>query len=234
MSSPIQNTVESESVLSLNIALNPFGRGRKWGAVYEAVKRSIMLQELPPGGSLSELALARQFNCSQGVIREALLHLQEDGLVNRSGYRGTSVSQTDPEEAEEMVLLRCSIEARGIRRVISRLDERDLAALSELIDQMEETAKTGDAYALFQIDCAFHLGLFRMAQLPALEPVLSRCLLHNNRAKMASNERRTLDWIARRHRRIHEALAARDTELAVEIINRHIKTIIEPEMYGHD
>lgn len=234
MSSPNQNTIDPESILPLDIALNPFGLGRKWGAVYESVKRSIMLQELAPGDGLSELALARQFNCSQGVIREALLHLQEDGLVIRSGYRGTSVSRTDPEEAEEMVLLRCSIEARGIRRVISRLDEQALAALAELIDRMEETAETGDAYALFQIDCAFHLGLFRMAQLPALEPVLSRCLLHNNRAKMAAPERRTLSWIARRHRRIHDALVARDTERAVEVINRHIKTIIDQDMDGDD
>ena len=100
-------------------------------------------------------------------------------------------------------------------------------------DRMEAMAETGDAYALFELDCAFHLGLFRMAHLPALEPVLSRCLLHNNRAKMAETERRRpLGWIARRHRRIHEALVARNTDAAVDIVTRHIKTIIEQDSDG--
>lgn len=203
-------------------------RGRKWGAVYDALKRSIMLGDLAPEDSLSELGLAHEFGCSQGVVREALLHLQEDGLVLRSGYHGTAVSRIDPEEAEEMVLLRCSVEARGIRRAVANIDDESAAVLADLVDQMEAVAAKGDAYALFERDCAFHLGIFHMAGLPALEPVLSRCLLHNHRAKMAARERRRpLPVIAEMHRGIHEAVVSGDAEWAVDVMTRHIKLLVE-------
>lgn len=214
-------------------ATNAIGRGRKWGTVYQTLKRRIMLGELAPRDVLSELALAREFACSQGVVREALLRLQEDGLVLRSGYRGTAVSRIDPEEAEEMVLLRCSIEARGVRRAVANMDAEALAGLGELVDQMEAVAASEDAYALFECDCAFHLGIFRLAGLPALEPVLSRCLLHNHRAKMATREpRRPLAVIAAAHHRVHEALAKGDAAQAVDVMTGHIRSLVEDDAAG--
>ena len=50
-------------------------------AVYATLKRRILLNDLEPGAALTELGLAQELMCSQGTVREALLRLQEDGLV---------------------------------------------------------------------------------------------------------------------------------------------------------
>lgn len=206
------------------------GRGRKRDAVYELLKRQIMLREAEPGDALSELGLARQFGCSQGVVREALLRLQEDGLVLRSGYRGTSVSTIDPEEAEEMFLLRRSIEARGVRRAVRKLEESDLAEFSALVRRMEDAARAEDAYLLSEFDRALHMGVLRRARMPALEPFLSRCLLHNHRFKMTmSRPARPLLETASRHWRIVEALVQRDIDLAVGVIQQHVDTVADQD-----
>lgn len=54
--------------------------------------------------------------CSQGTVREALLRLQEDGLVIRAGRRGTTVTPLDADAASEMLALRRRIETRGAAR----------------------------------------------------------------------------------------------------------------------
>jgi predicted transcriptional regulator len=60
-------------------------RSPKAGAAFNALKRDIMLGTLAPGTGLTELELAAHFQCSQGTVREALLQLQEEGLVRRRG-----------------------------------------------------------------------------------------------------------------------------------------------------
>ncbi len=66
---------------------------------FNALKRDIMLGTLSAGTSLTELELAAHFQCSQGTVREALLQLQEEGLVLRQGHRGTQVSECTADEA---------------------------------------------------------------------------------------------------------------------------------------
>ena len=91
-----------------------------------------MLGLLPAGASLTELELAAHFSCSQGTVREALLQLQEEGLVRRQGHRGTQVSECTEAEAVEMFRVRQQIECNGIVRTLqapSRTLVSDLKAL---------------------------------------------------------------------------------------------------------
>ncbi len=70
--------------------------------------------------------------------------------------------------------------------------------------------------------------LFRIAELPAVEPLLSRCILHNQRFKILhSSEQRDLDVTARRHDTIIDALDARDEAAAVKAIGHHVATIVD-------
>ena len=79
-----------------------------------------MLGDLAPGAPLTEKELAMRFSCSQGKVREALLQLQDEGLVRRHGHRGTRVSDCTLDEAVEMFGLRQRIECNGILRTLAR------------------------------------------------------------------------------------------------------------------
>src|SRR3954454_10159148 len=91
--------------------------------VYGHVKRRIMLNELKPETVLTELGLAGEYGCSQGTVREALLRLQEDGLVAKSRRRGTVVTRLTADEAQEMLVLRSTIETRGALRSAGVFDD---------------------------------------------------------------------------------------------------------------
>src|SRR6185437_11194226 len=170
-------------------------------AIYTTLKRRIVLNELRPGVTLTELAVAADLGSSQGPVREALMRLQEDGLVLRSGHRGTSVTPLNPEEAEEILALR--------RR-------------------MDVAAEAGDEYGLIELDTEFHLAIFRLAELRALEQILVRCILHSHRQKLwEPRHRRPLAETAARHDALLELVKARDGEALARALGLHIDTIVE-------
>jgi DNA-binding GntR family transcriptional regulator len=203
--------------------------------VFETLKRDIMLGDLAPGTPLTELELAASFACSQGPVREALFLLQQDGLVIRKGHRGTHVSACTEEEAVEMFRLRSSIECRAVPRAIQLMRRGLVPDLLALMEAMEGRAAEGDEYALAELDREFHRRLLREADMPALDPILHRCLIHNHRYKIAhSTEARDLLATARRHSAIIDAVQRRDATAASAALGHHIATIVDlgPTVFG--
>jgi len=197
-------------------------------AIYAAVKRRIVLNELRPGMVLTELGLAADLACSQGPVREALMRLQEDGLVRRNGHRGTVVTTLNPDEAEEILALRRRIEVRAAPRAAAAVDAAALARLDELREQMASAAKDGDEYRLIELDTTFHLEIFRLAGLSALEQILVRCILHSHRQKLwEPRHRRPLKETASRHDALFDLLAARDGKGLARALGDHIDTIVD-------
>ncbi len=203
-------------------------RQRARDAVYQWLKRRIVLNELRPGTSLTELGLAAEAGCSQGTIREVLLRLQEDGLVVREGHRGTTVTGLDPEEATELLALRRRIEMRGAERAAARATPEQVAEMRVLYAAMAAAAKRGDEYELLMLDMDFHLALFRLAGLHALNQVLVRCMLHTHRSRLwAPSHRRPLAATASRHRPLIDHLAAGNGRALARAIGEHIDTIVD-------
>jgi DNA-binding GntR family transcriptional regulator len=197
-------------------------------AIYTTLKRRIVLNELRPGVTLTELAVAADLGSSQGPVREALMRLQEDGLVLRSGHRGTSVTPLNPEEAEEILALRRRIEVRAAPRAVRAVDAAALARLTHLREHMDAAAEAGDEYGLIELDTEFHLAIFRLAELRALEQILVRCILHSHRQKLwEPRHRRPLAETAARHDALLELVKARDGEALARALGLHIDTIVE-------
>ncbi|TGE00333.1 GntR family transcriptional regulator [Methylobacterium nonmethylotrophicum] len=204
-------------------------RARRHAQVADGLRRVIMLGETAPGAALLELELAGRFGCSQGVIREALLLLQEEGLVQRSGHRGTRVSDLNPEEAVEMLRLRRDLECRAARRACARPAGRPGTLRADLETQlalMEAAAGAGDPYALAQADREFHRRLFAEAGWPGLEPMLLRCLTHNHRFKLIAGPA-DLAHTAQRHLGILEAAESRDGPALAAALAHHVATILD-------
>lgn len=200
----------------------------KSAATFNALKRDIMLGVLPAGAALTELDLAAHFSCSQGTVREALLQLQEEGLVRRQGHRGTQVSECTEAEAVEMFRVRQQIECNGILRALQMPTRTLITDLKTLFDKMLEAAAAGDELELASLDRDFHRRLFQDAQLPALDPILHRCLVHNHRFKISrSTSPRDLVATAQRHASIIDAVEAGDVGRACEALRHHIATIVD-------
>ena len=211
--------------------IQAFPRTRRHAWVAEALRREIMLGEIEPGAMLPEMEVAARFRCSQSPVRDALMLLQEEGLVQRSGHRGTRVSDLHQDEAIEMLRLRRDMECRAARRTFAgpRRRERHLVRdLRAKLASMEAAAAADDDYGLAQADREFHRRLFAEAKLPSLEPLLLRCMTHNHRFKMqTSREPRDLHHTAQRHLAIIEAVERRDTPGLIAALAHHAATTFD-------
>lgn len=205
----------------------PLASGRKSNEVYRSLRRQIVLAELPAGQQLVELDLAKRMNCSQSTVREALMRLQEDGLIVRQGYRGTVVSSVSALEGQASLDIRARIESQAAHLSIGNFTPERIEALSELVRQMEAMAEQGDEYGLFELDQAFHHALYEAANLPALMPILDRCSLCSHRYKITqSTTRRTLRDTALRHWKIVEAAQSGEASALERVLFHHVTSVI--------
>jgi len=201
---------------------------RKGNAVYHALKSAILLRQLEPEESIGEQQVAGELGCSQGTVREALLRLQEDGLVERRGYRGTLVSVTTMAEAAEMAMIRIRLETEGIRRAQKTYDAGRRHELVDILERMERAGENGDAYSLSELDRLFHLTLFDAARMAILKPVLSRCALHMHRYTFANDPQQKLTLSpVELHAPILNALDAGDPDGAARAVKSHIEAVLE-------
>ena len=162
--------------------------GKKSDHVYEIIKRAILYRHFEPEVQLREQELARQFSCSQGTVREALMRLADDGLVERSGYRGTRVTRLRLRESVEMVKVRLSIEQAAVRELQRTGLAEARAVLEALTLQMDEATRQGDFLHASELDRAFHDRVMRAAGMELLSPILQRCSLHIHRYTMGGME----------------------------------------------
>ncbi len=197
-------------------------------SILNELRRRIVLNELRPGSVLVELALAAELDGSQSSIREALLRLEGEGLVMRSGHQGTTVTDLDAAEAAEILGLRRRIEARAAKAVLRGLVAADLARLETALAAMRQAAEDDDLWAMVQADTRFHLDLFVISGLHAMKPILARCILHTHRFRLwAPWHQRPLIQTSDRHQPILAALRAGQPAQLRRCIEAHLDTIVE-------
>src|SRR5262245_7431911 len=134
--------------LEERVAFSPPVQRTLFAHAYDALRRAIVTGELQPGQRVNEAEVARQMRISRGPVREAIRRLEQAGLLVSYPRRGTVVVSLSAEDVEEVYTLRADLEARAIRRAITRLLDADLAELERLLDVMETASFAGDTPAL--------------------------------------------------------------------------------------
>jgi DNA-binding GntR family transcriptional regulator len=145
-------------------------------SVVDLLRNALLEGKFAPGESLSEPALAAQLGISRGPVREALLVLQQEGLVVHAQNRGFAVLTLGPADRIAMMQVRIPLEALALELVKKNASQQDLAALDEAIGRMSDTFLT-DSRACAREDLAFHEKLWELAGNPWLMVALRRIAL---------------------------------------------------------
>lgn len=221
---------------TLNPLDAPKGAKKSW-TIYQSLKRKIILGDLTPESPFTEQSLASDFGCSQGTIREALLLLQEDGLVDRRGYQGTYVTRTSDMEAIMLVRLRVKLECAGVEQALSHISGADMTHLRSLASLYLDCLKRGDVFSCTEVDRALHMAIFNLSRMPMLMPILKRTLLQLHRFTV-SRHRGNVFW-AKPEEDIHgfilDAIEYGSAEYAKSTLIDHIAASLSgsaPEVYA--
>lgn len=191
---------------------------------HHAVRRAIMRGELRAGDPLSQVELARQLGVSRGPLREALRILQREGFIQQESQHRARVATFSDDDLDELYAMRISLEALAIGIAVPRMTEEHLARIVRLLVEMEETARTGDVE---QWECPheqFHRALVHPSG-PRLERELALLSDHATRYRLAFVTWNPLEWQAgtsEQHRKIAEAVQARDPDAAAQTLAAHL------------
>ncbi|MEM7528417.1 MAG: GntR family transcriptional regulator [Pseudomonadota bacterium] len=204
--------------------------GLKVDRAGEILRDDILFRRLSPGTQLTEQALAARLGCSQGTVREALLRLAEEGLVERRSYRGTVVTETTLSEATALVRMRLDIEAEVARRLAQSGLSDAAEAIDTLLADMDTAHDAGDLSRCSDLDRAFHLGLCRAAGLPLLCPVLGRAALHMHRFTLGGVEVprafREEAGVGHEHRALLNTVLGSAPNAAARAMTEHVATVL--------
>ena len=184
--------------------------------VRDLLEEAILGGELKPGERLRAEALAQRFGTSRTPIREALLQLEGQGLVEVEPNRGAVVRTFDRDDVRDLYEVRALLEPAAAARAAQRISAPDLRRLDELC---------GDASVEEQIvnNEAFHRIILEAAGSPRLEVAMRAAsgIPRAFRSVFWHDDRQRAESMLC-HRRIVSACRAGDAQLAEAVMRMHI------------
>jgi DNA-binding GntR family transcriptional regulator len=191
--------------------------------VFERLRGMIISLELPPGSPLSRAALASQFGVSSTPIRDALMRLEEEGLVEVFPQYATVVSQVDVRLAQQAHFLRQAVELEIVRMLALRHDQAFAAELNATIARQQHYAKAGDLEKFMAADNEFHSQLYAAADKQDIWSLVRSRSGHIDRLRRLHlpSPGKAQD-IVRHHKLIAKAIEAGDPDEAQKHVRTHL------------
>ena len=194
--------------------------------VFELLRDAIVAGRYQPGDALREISLARDLGVSQNTVREALLQLEQTGLVVRTPNKNTIITRLSPADIAERVILRMALEPLVCAAAADRMTEADFADLQTFLDRIAEGIRANAPFETSQADLAFHRRIWTFSGSRFLYQVLDQATLPLFAFVSLLRRRRleTLAEVVLPHEAIFSALRSRSRPEITRIIREHLMT----------
>lgn len=192
--------------------------------IYETLRRKVLTLELRPGESLSEKDLAADLGVSRTPVREGLILLAEDGLVQVFPQIGSFVSRVDMRRVTDAQFLREAVELTALEDVP---ETPDAGLLDELDENLAAQRSAGeDVEEFFTLDERFHHTLLRLSGHERAWPTVVSAKGHLDRARrLGLYESSSPRVFADQHVEILEAVRHHDLALARTTMRHHLREV---------
>lgn len=208
----------------LKIASERLDRDRQAAPqVFERLREMIVSLVLPPAAPLSRAALAEQFGLSSTPIRDALMRLHEEDLVEVFPQHATVVSRIDVKLAEQAHFLRQALELEIVKALALAHEAGLVDDLNRTIALQQQFAKAGDFAKFMAADNEFHRQLYAASGKPELWALVKSRSGHIDRLRRLHlpTPGKAQD-IVRHHRMIVKAIEAGEPDAAQRHLRKHL------------
>jgi DNA-binding GntR family transcriptional regulator len=203
-------------------------RGTAREQTLETLRREIISLHLAPGAALSENELAAEHGVSRTPVRESLILLQGEGLVQVFPQVGTYVSLVDPERVAEAQFIREAIECTSLDAVQLPLTGADADRLTDNLRRQDLVAERNDTDAFFELDEEFHRTLLQIGGHGSAWRTVTSQKAHLDRARRLSLvHTRPLPTLVEQHRTVADALMAGDLANAISHLRTHLRAVFD-------
>ena len=196
-------------------------------AIYKQLYEAISGMMLVPGTPLQEKVLTQRFGVSRTPVREALIRLAEDGLVDIFPQAGTFVSRVPVGSIPEAVVIRQALEDAAVARTAAIASPEDLARIDAVLAEQRMLAGLGDLNRYHEADEAFHDTIALIAGYPSVSRLLRQVKVQINRARrLTLPVEGRMNQIVREHEIIRDAIASHDAAAARAAMKSHLSAVI--------
>lgn len=181
--------------------------------------------ELDAGQQIKEVAIAERLGVGRSSVREALRALEAAGLVRIEKNRGAFVRVYTEAEAVEMYIVRESLEGLAGRLAAARVTDDEVGELRAYVDELDQYTSASDFHRYFPLNLKFHDRVVELAGNSRLVDMYRRLTneLHTLRRNgLLRGGGLSVSNIE--HRRIVDALDARDPEAAAQAMVAHTRS----------
>ncbi|MCR4792570.1 MAG: GntR family transcriptional regulator [Lachnospiraceae bacterium] len=186
------------------------------------LKGNIISLDLKPGTSISENELAAELGISRTPVREAIIELGKAYLIEIYPQRGSFVSLIDPKMVEEARFLRRVTDTAVIEEACDQADDEGIALLEDNVSLQEFYLSKGMTEKIFELDNQFHKTIYQIAKKDIIYEIHSTLMIHFDRVRTLSVETVKDFKVVGDHRKMLEAIKAKDKQTAVELVNKHL------------
>ena len=191
--------------------------------VFEHIERDILSGKYERGEIITEGKLSAELGVSRTPIREALRRLDQEHLIEESG-KGSVVIGISEKDLEDIFLIRKQLECLAASMAAKNHTDEQLAELKETLELQEFYVAKADTEHVKYMDNKFHRILYKLTGSTVFYDTLvplHRKIQKYRRASLQSRSRATESVLE--HRKIYEAIALGDGELAYKTVLEHIE-----------
>jgi DNA-binding GntR family transcriptional regulator len=142
------------------------------GQITARIREKILTGVYPPGSALLQDVIAAEFGVSKIPVREALVQLRAEGLVDVFAHRGFQVRPLSSLEVDEVFRLRSQIEPLAVAEGARRAEAEDRDATRLAFGNLNDALAAGELYESGDLNRAFHIALI----VPRLQPITAEIL----------------------------------------------------------
>src|SRR5438105_1441374 len=177
---------------------------------------------------LDERQLAQDFGISRTPVREAMAQLEREGFVRSVPRRGIYVVRKTKNEVIEMITAWAALESMAARLITLSASEEEIAGLRAMFTTFEDGRLRAHLDEYSEVNIQFHQAIIRMSHNSVLIHLAENLFAHMRmlRRQTISEDDRA-DRSIRDHMNIIQALEARDTERAEDLVRQHALGLAE-------
>lgn len=190
--------------------------------IIEDIREQILTGQLIPDQVIHESELTKRFGTSRSPVREALIHLEQEGLVKVIPKKGTVVTQIDLDQLRQALFIRTVLEMSNIQMLCHNITQPQIRQLRENVEAQRTALSIGNYSEIYKHFDEFHLLLCEFNKLPRIwEVVRTEKISLDRLHALAESHMPRLGILYEQHIKIIDAVEQKDLVLCAELIQSH-------------
>lgn len=196
--------------------------------IYKNIKNNIMFLDLKPGDILSESELANKLEVSRTPIREVLIRLKEENLIEVKPQSGTYVSLIDTRLIDDAIFIRSNLEKQALNEACKNFPKEALLKMEKYILEQQLICKKKDNFLEFhRLDNKFHKLIFSAIGRENVWEIISNASNHYNRMRLLDEMNIDKNNLIEQHIKYFEIIKNKKIDDVEYVILLHIKEPIK-------